>query len=843
MTASDTPTSATRVPVIWGNVPQRNKNFTGRADILARLRDRTASRVTAVLPGEPLPHALQGLGGVGKTAVAIEYAHRYRSDYDLVWWIPSDQPALVRASLAGLAARLGLEASGIEASAAAALDALRRGDPYSSWLLVFDNADQPEDILDLIPTGTGDVLITSRNHRWQSTIDTVPVDVFSRAESIEFLTKRAPKGILEPDADRLAEELGDLPLALEQAGAVQAETGMPVDEYLRLLDEQVAQIMQEGKPPDYPESMTAAWKLSIVALRDQLPQAQELLRCCAFFGPDPIPRDVFRRGTRATETRVSDLMANPILLTRAIRELGRFALVKIEGRTILVHRLIQRLLRDELSPEEQGSYRHEVHLILAAASPPPPTDRAVWPRYSELVAHVASVATELAKCQEYDVRAFVLNVIRYFYLSGDLASCQSYAERFIAQWIEDSGPDNAQVLDAQRHLGNALWQLGQYPEAYRLIEDTLQRSQRALGERDPLTLALRNPLGAGLRAQGNFGQALELDRENATLHEEVFGPTDPQTLRALSNLASDYSRSSRYQEARELHERVFLLQSEAGSGVPELEVLASWNGLAWALRLSGNYTDARDVSEDARDYGREKLGPEHYETLRAIRGLSIALRRIPTGYEEALETAEALLASYQRLFGPDYPETMAAEINLANILRTVGRTSEALELAEKTAARYPNVYGPDHPFSHGCTGNVALMKRVTGDPASACKLNEAALAGLDARLTRDHFYSLTVAINLASDLAVLGETEKARALDEDSLRRLPRVLGEDHPLTLGCAANLTADLRTLGCDSEAQVLLADTMQRYAQTLGEDHPDAQVAAAGQRLDFDFDPHQI
>ena len=126
------------------------------------------------------------------------------------------------------------------------LDALRRGEPYSRWLLVFDNADQPEDINDLIPPGPGDVLITSRNHRWESVIRTVPMDVFLREESRDFLLKRVRRGLTEADADRLAKELGDLPLALEQAGAMLAETGMPVDEYLRLLKEHATEIMNEG---------------------------------------------------------------------------------------------------------------------------------------------------------------------------------------------------------------------------------------------------------------------------------------------------------------------------------------------------------------------------------------------------------------------------------------------------------------------------------------------------------------------------------------------------------------------------------------------------------------------
>ncbi|HEX9538783.1 MAG TPA: FxSxx-COOH system tetratricopeptide repeat protein [Streptosporangiaceae bacterium] len=841
MTVPDLQTTFGGVPAIWGGIPQRNKNFTGRDDILAQLRQGVSNKVTVVLP-----HALQGMGGVGKTAVAIEYAHRYRSEYELVWWIPADQPTLVRSSLAALAEPLGLQsatASGIESAATAVLNALRRGEPSGRWLLIFDNADQPEDLNDIIPRGPGDVLITSRNHRWQSVVDTVQVNVFSRAESTDFLAKRVPKGIEESDAARLAEELGDLPLALEQAGALQAETGMSVDEYLRLLKDQAADIMAEGKSPDYPLSMTAAWKLSVSTMNRQLPQATELLRCCAFFGPEPIPRDVFRRGTLATQTRVSDLLANPILLARAIRELGRFALVRIDGRTIGVHRLIQALLRDELDPNEQARYRHEVHLILAAAAPADPDDNRLWPRFRELVAHVAAPATGLAQCRDPAVRAFALNIVRYLSRSGDNASSRLFAERFIAQWTKDSGPDEPTVLDAQRHLGNALRELGQYSAAFDLSETTLRRVREILGEHDSLTLALTNSFGADLRARGDFVAARVLDEGSLGLHQGVFGPSDPQTLRVMNNLALDYGLNSKYKEARELHQRTYLLQSEATSGVSATDVLNSWNCLARAVRLCGDYSEARDVGEDAYDYGREVLGPDNYMTLRTARELSIALRRIATAYDDALDLAEDVLNRSTRLFGAGHPDTLAAAISLTNIQRTIGQTDSALGLAENTVASYPGAYGPDHPYSHGCTGNLALLRRVTGDAAGARRLDEAALAGLDDRLSRDHHYSLTVATNLASDFAELGEIAKARALGEDTLDRLGRLLGETHPLTLGCAANLVADLRAAGAEEEADRLSADTLERYAATLGIDHPDAKVAAAGRRLDFDFDPPAI
>jgi tetratricopeptide (TPR) repeat protein len=554
MTVPEARTARGGIPVIWGDVPTRNKNFTGRDDILARLREGASSRVTAVLPesdsnkpeqdpNNPLPQGVQGLGGVGKTAIAIEYAHRYRSDYELVWWIPADQLPSVRGSLATLAQRLHVDAqpvAGIDGLITGVLDALRRGEPYSRWLLIFDNADQPEDINHLIPRGPGDVLITSRNHRWQSVIRTVPMDVFLRGESRNFLLKRVPRGLGETDADRLAKELGDLPLALEQAGAMLSETGMLADEYLRLLKEHVTEIMAEGKSPDYPYSMTAAWKLSVDALKRQRPQALELLRCCAFFGPEPIPRDVFRRGVQETGTAVADVLSNPIQSAGAMRELARYALVTLDGNTVKVHRLIQALLRDELTEQQKAGYRHEAHLILAAAAPRDPDDATTWPQFQDLLPHVNAESTELHRSREPAVRDLARGVMRYLYQAGDYTSALTLAERFIEQWARDSGPDDSDVLRAQRHLGNIQRILGRFPESYKVTEEALARCRLILGEDDPTTLSLRTGFAADLRARGSFAEARELDAESRTLLEDQYGPSDSRTLRLLSSLAGDY---------------------------------------------------------------------------------------------------------------------------------------------------------------------------------------------------------------------------------------------------------------------------------------------------------------
>jgi tetratricopeptide (TPR) repeat protein len=503
------------------------------------------------------------------------------------------------------------------------------------------------------------------------------------------------------------------------------------------------------------------------------------------------------------------------------------------------------LLRAELEPAEQGKYRQDAHSILALGAPGNPTDSKTWPQYRDLVAHVGSPTTDLAHCRIDAHRAFALDVVRYLYVSGDLASCRTFAERFIAEWSKDSESGRADhyVLDANRHLGNALRELGHSADAYRTIETTLRSAERVLEPRNPLTLHLRNAFGADLRARGDFSAALNLDEETRILHDEVFGSADPQTLRVMNNLALDYGLDSRYVEALELHKYVYTQQRVAKPNVPATDILNSMLGLARAVRLCGNFRQARDLGRETRDYGLGELGSEHFLTLRAATDLSIAMRRIPADYNEALELAADMLDQCKRRRGEENPDTMAAAISLYNIQRVVGQTTQTLQLAVATTEKYPSVYGTEHPYNYGCIGNLALLRRLNGDLETARRLNETALAGLDARLTRDHFFSLTVAVNLATDLAVLGDTQAARTLGQDSLARLTRLFGEDHFLTLSCASNLSLDLAADGAEEEARMLSVTTTSRCSHVLGPHDPLTESAVSGSRINADFDPPPI
>jgi len=829
------------VPAVWGNVPQRNKNFTGRLVLLDNLRSRLTSDTTTAV----LPHTLHGLGGVGKTQLAMEYAYKFQSEYDVIWWVSADEPSLVRPALAALAPQLGLEVpvGRTEETVTAVLNALRTGTPYSRWLLVFDNAHEPEDLLGFLPQGPGHVLITSRNHRWDDVVETIEVDVFAREESREFLTRRV-EGIAGRDAELLAEELGDLPLALEQAGALQAQSGMSTGEYLELYKKAAASLLAEGSSATYPVPVAAAWSVSVGQVSKHMPMALELLRRCAFFGPEPIRRELLNNGQNVLEPPLRDFLADPILVARAVRELGRYALARIDNnrKTLQVHRIIQRLIRDEIPKPEAETMRHEVHRLLAAADPQEPTESANWTVYAELYTHAGP--SDVIGCRDRKVRLLLINVIRYLYQIGDYTAGLAEADRAIERWSADSGPDNQDVLVLCGVKANLLWAVGRYGEAFELRRATFDAMRNTLGADYEETLAIMNGRGADLRARGDFAAALELDKESVELHRSVFGD-DHRTFNCTNNLAVDHNLVSDYRKGLELAEQNHRDRRVFYGGEEHVMVLRALGLVATTQRLAGNYLAARELAERAFRLFREmiargKIAENHPIALQQAKDLSVA-RRKAGAFAEALELAQEVYARYQRLFDwTEHPDRLAAGINLGNALRAMNQTDEAIDRIERSVRRYSESLGPDHPYTHATTLNLALVRRQSGAIDEARRLLEQALDGLKARLGEDHHYTLTCVTNLATVISETGERQAALELGEDTLRRFRILLGPDHPHTLVCATNLSLDLRELGRRREADDLSSDTLSRYQTVLGVMHPDVAAAADGQRLDFDFEP---
>jgi hypothetical protein len=255
------------------------------------------------------------------------------------------------------------------------------------WLLVFDNAENPADVTPWLPGGGGHVLITTRAGGWAEVAAQVEVDVLARVESVAILQARVD-GLTGADADRLADELGDLPLAITQAAGFMAETGMAVAEYLGLLRTRAGQLLAQSAPGSYPRSLAAAIQLTADRLAGEDPAAAELASLCTYLVPEPIPRDPF---TGAASDLPGDLAAgaaDPLAWRQTLAHLARQSLARIDHRGLQMHRLTQAVLRDRLMPEQAAATRAQAEAILAAGNPGDPPDPDTWPRWARLMPHL-----------------------------------------------------------------------------------------------------------------------------------------------------------------------------------------------------------------------------------------------------------------------------------------------------------------------------------------------------------------------------------------------------------------------------------------------------------------------
>ncbi|HET8657954.1 MAG TPA: FxSxx-COOH system tetratricopeptide repeat protein [Micromonosporaceae bacterium] len=835
--ASTTLHDVKRLPQIWGNVPPRNPNFTGRESLLQDLQDKLAvDRETAVLP-----HAIHGMGGVGKSQVAIEYVHRHRADYDLIWWIPAEHESQILAALTALAHRLHLEVRGEVITAVPAVrEALSTGDtPYQNWLLVFDNAEDPAEVKTYFPTGgAGKILITSRNPEWTQVARSLEVNVFTRTESTTFLIRRTPE-LTEAEADQLAEALGDLPLAVEQAAAWRVATGMSVNEYLQLLEEKRIELLEQGTSANYELSVAAAWNVSLDKLKEVNLAALQLLQVCSFFAPEPISRDLFAGSPIAPITDpLDETLRDPIKLGRAIRDIQRYALAKFDHRngTLQMHRLVQAVLFGGMDDELKAVMRSGAHTLLANGDPGYPNAPDYWRRYQALKPHVD--VSKAVMSEDPRVHELVFNMLKFLYYWGDHLGCAEFAEEVHAQRQVDLGDDHEHTLSVAKWRAWVLWVLGNFKKAAEINERSFELSRAAFGENDEGTLDAMTRVAIDLRTAGDFAGSLALDRQSVERCRREFGEDDPATLKAALHLGVSLRLVGKFTEARELDRDTHRRLAEV-LGENDDYTMRTLNYLTIDIRESGDYLGARRQQEKVYERLVTIFGPDRPTVTSAAHNLAVA-RRKAGDHDGARKLAEETLDKFRARYGDDFPASMAAALNLAVDLRQTGDLDGAEELGEQTLKRYVSVFGERHPHTLSARANLAIVLRLQGDARAARASNEETLAALHAALGEDHPVSLTCATNLASDLDALGEHEAAHAQDIDTLARSSRTLGESHPSTLACSLNLALDLHALGRTQEADKIHAETMAQLRLVLGNRHPATLNALQSIRADCAVDP---
>jgi tetratricopeptide (TPR) repeat protein len=601
-----------------------NPVFVDRLDDLAEL--------DAVMSEEPpvAPPVVHGLGGTGKSTLALHFAHRNRERYNPVWWISADSPVSVTSGLAELAARLDPYANlTAKTSTEAAAWAVGWLQAHDGWLLVLDDADSPRSLESVLgPLTGGRHLITSRRATgWHRVARPLRLALLPPDAALDLLMQ-----VIDPgdDADRvvlerLAAELGYLPLALEQAAAYIQHTAITPAAYLDRLRRYPARMFAASADSDAAgesdrqRTVARIWQLSLQAIAGELPLAGEILRTLAWFSPDPIPRDL-----------AYQLHDDPLTVDEALALLNAYSMITLTPQAITIHRLVQAVSRipDPADPQRTsdaiGQARDRAAQLLLDVLPENPLfNVATWPRWRELLPHATALTGHITPDQDTPVTAGILRAASGF-LQGDghFDQAVAAASRAVDAYQRLQGPDALDTLMARSFLASAYRAVGNLAIAGPLHQQNLADTARVLGEDHPETLVARANLAYLYAMQHDEHRALELHERNLADYQRVHGPDHPHTLNARANLASSFRATGDLPRAIELHE------------------------------------------QSVRDYARV-FGPDHSETITARSNLAYAYQLIGD-LDRAIPLHRQVLADRERLYGPAHHYTELARQLLTN---------------------------------------------------------------------------------------------------------------------------------------------------------------------------------
>jgi tetratricopeptide (TPR) repeat protein len=673
------PDKAPVLPAIR-NVPLApTPDFTGRVEEMDKLRQLFDTRVT----GTAIV-AVHGLGGVGKTQLALRYARTYAAEYDVVWWIRAEQPSTLAADFADLAAALRLVGRG-DANQSAAIAAVKHWLSRSArWLLVFDSVRDPRDLdAYLVPGSLGQVLVTSRHASWVG-IPKLHLRELRRDDSVKLLLSRS--GVRDRAtrdqtlaAGRLAEALGDLPLALAQAAAFMDEHALTIDGYADLFRARQQELMSRGAAGDTAQTVATTWDIAFRELSARAPAAAELLALSAFLAPDDIPRDALSGGAGACPPALAAALRDPIAFGDQVAALRRYSLIDAHDDALSVHRLAQAVVRERLGDEERRAWAERAVNLVDQIFPSEVEDKAVWARCRRLLPHVRTVAERAgaAGVAQAVVESMLHRAASYSRNAGVWLEARDLYLRAIALATPLHG-ERAEVV-ATLHRGLALTlvlgQIGNPVEARKLAEHALSVHVEHFGADHAVVARDHAALVRICRALEDWkGRDHHLAREIA-ICEKIYGPEDGSLVALYNDRGFVLQSTGDLQGARGLFERALRI-GVATNGPDHPDVATIHSNLAGVLDQLGERAAARHHAERAVEIGETCYGPDHYAVAIRRNNLGVLLKSIGDLEGAQRELARAL-AIARKAYAPGHKRLQNIEKNLAAVLAEIAARRQA----------------------------------------------------------------------------------------------------------------------------------------------------------------------
>lgn len=744
--------------------------------------------------------AISGMGGLGKTQLALKYSADYRGDYPGgVWWFRAETAAELQIDAQRCCRQLGLTIADGEAPT----QALKRGLEQQTvrWLLVYDNAEDLLALRPLLPQHCGHhILITSRNPVWKGLAQTLPLDTWTQEQGAAFLRHRLGAGDLAELAD-LSHDLGGLPLALEQAAGYLEAKQVDVATYRqRLAKVDTAERMLDfGQiATGYERSVVATLSL---AYQELSPAARQLLGLCAYAAPEAIAERWFQQAAKALPSELQAAVTDPVTWDDTVGELHAYALAD----RIRIHDLDRALG----VPTNKTEPALSLHRLTQAVARCRCADAAAALAWRDMLRHVCPDDASLP--QHWPAYATLLPHIEVL-LRDEQAQGLGFAPIL---WLVDKA---ALYL----RFGRAL-----YAQAEAMLRQNLTLASKHLGADDPDTLAIMNNLAGVLRTQGDLAGACQLEKLVWSIRREKMGEDHPDTLAATNNLANSLIALGHLADARALLEQLWAVGRRVLGGDGHPIVLTAMSNLATTLHDLGDLSGARSLRTEVLSIRRRDLGIEHPSTWIAMNNLASTLRA-QADLTSARSLQEEVLMIQLRVLGREHPDSLTSMNNLAITLRDLGDLAGARIFEEQVLAVRQRILGDEHPYTLIAMSNLASGLRDLADIAGARALQEKVLTISCRVLGDEHPDTLMAMGNFASTLQAQGELAGARALQEKMLTTCCRKLGEDHPSTLICMANLAITLSAQGELTGAQALQERTLTASCLKLGEEHPNTLIA---------------